>query len=103
MLRERRGIVLRWVDPDAFGNLDPAAFADAITHRTRLVAVTHMSNVFGVLTPLEAIVRLAHERGVPVLADGTQAVVHHRSEEHTYELQSLMRISYAVFCLQKKK
>src|SRR3546814_14541656 len=36
-----------------------------------------MSNVFGVLTPLEAIVRLAHERGVPVLADGTQAVVHH--------------------------
>src|SRR3546814_16810555 len=55
----------------------PAAFADAIPHRTRLVAVTHMSNVFGVLTPLEAIVRLAHERGVPVLADGTQAVVHH--------------------------
>src|SRR3546814_9115536 len=44
---------------------------------TRLVAVTHMSNVFGVLTPLEAIVRLAHEKGVPVLADGTQAVVHH--------------------------
>jgi cysteine desulfurase / selenocysteine lyase len=77
MLRERHGIVLRWVDPDAFGNLDPTAFADAITPRTRLVAVTHMSNVFGVLTPLEAIVRLAHEKGVPVLADGTQAVVHH--------------------------
>src|SRR3546814_609482 len=61
----------------AFGNLDPTAFANAITPRTRLVAVTHMSNVFGVLTPLEAIVRLAHEKGVPVLADGTQAVVHH--------------------------
>jgi len=77
MLRERRGAVLRWVDPDPLGNLDPAAFADAITPRTRLVAFTHMSNVVGVLTPLEAIVRIAHERGVPVLADGTQAVVHH--------------------------
>ncbi|XVJ64558.1 MAG: cysteine desulfurase [Sphingopyxis sp.] len=77
MLRERRGVVLRWVDPDPRGNLDPAAFDDAITPRTRLVAVTHMSNVMGVLTPLEAIVRIAHDRGVPVLADGTQAAVHH--------------------------
>lgn len=77
MLRERHGAVLRWIDPDASGNLDPDAFANAITHRTRLVAVTHMSNVFGILTPLEAIIRLAHERDVPVLADGTQAVVHH--------------------------
>lgn len=77
MLRQRHGAVLRWVEPDRHGNLDPQAFADAITPRTRLVAVTHMSNVVGVLTPLDAIVRICRERGVPVLADGTQAVVHH--------------------------
>jgi cysteine desulfurase / selenocysteine lyase len=77
MLRQRKGAVLRWVDPDAWGNLNPDTIADAITPRTRLIAVTHMSNVMGVLTPLAAIVRLAHERGVPVLADGTQAAVHH--------------------------
>jgi cysteine desulfurase / selenocysteine lyase len=77
MLRQRRGVVLRWVDPDPLGNLNAGAFADAITPRTRLIAVTHMSNVMGVLTPLDDIVRLAHDRGVPVLADGTQAAVHH--------------------------
>lgn len=77
MLRERKGAVLRWVDPDPLGHLDPQSFARAITPQTRLVAVTHMSNVVGMLTPLEEIVRVAHDRGVPILADGTQAVVHH--------------------------
>ncbi len=86
MLRERKGAVLRWVDPDPLGHLDPQSFARAITSRTRLVAVTHMSNVVGMLTPLEEIVRVAHDRGVPILADGTQAVVHHPVDVATLDV-----------------
>lgn len=75
-LRERRGAVLRWVDVGDDGRLDAEAVAAAIGPRTRLVAVTHMSNVLGTLTPLKDIVAAAHARGVPVLADGCQGAVH---------------------------
>jgi len=75
-LRERHGAVLKWVDVDANGDLDPQAVANAITDRTRMVAVTHMSNVLGTVTDAKEIARLAHERGVPVLFDGSQAAVH---------------------------
>ncbi|MCO8144295.1 cysteine desulfurase [Rhodovulum tesquicola] len=75
-LRERQGVVLKWVDVDAAGNLDPQAVLDAIGPRTRLVAVTHMSNVLGTVVDVAAIVRGARERGVPVLVDGSQAAVH---------------------------
>ncbi|HDR27772.1 cysteine desulfurase [Rhodovulum sp.] len=75
-LRERQGVVLKWVDVDGAGNLDPQAVLDAIGPRTRLVAVTHMSNVLGTVVDVAAIVRGARERGVPVLVDGSQAAVH---------------------------
>jgi len=75
-MRERHGAVLKWVDVDANGDLDPQAVADAITDRTKMVAVTHMSNVLGTVTDAKEIARLAHERGVPVLFDGSQAAVH---------------------------
>lgn len=75
-LRERQGIVLRWVDCDADGSLDPQAVIDAIGPRTRLVAVTHMSNVTGSVVDVASIVEGAHARGVPVLVDGSQAAVH---------------------------
>ncbi len=75
-LRERQGAVLRWVDTDARGDLDPQSVIDAIGPRTKLVAVTHMSNVLGTKVDIAAICRGAHEKGVPVLVDGSQAAVH---------------------------
>ena len=75
-LRERQGVVLRWVEPDADGNLDPQAVLDAIGPRTRLVAVTQMSNVLGTVVDVAAICAGARARGVPVLVDGSQAAVH---------------------------
>ena len=75
-LRERQGVVLRWVDCDASGDLDPQAVLDAIGPRTRLVAITHMSNVTGTVVDIAAICAGARARGVPVLVDGSQAAVH---------------------------
>ena len=75
-LRERMGVVIKWVDVDATGALDPQAVIDAITPKTRLIAVTHMSNVLGTRVDVKAITAAAHERGVPVLVDGSQAAVH---------------------------
>ena len=75
-LRERQGVVLKWVEIDANGDLDPAAVLAAIGPRTRLVAVTHMSNVLGTVVDVAAICRGAKVLGVPVLVDGSQAAVH---------------------------
>jgi cysteine desulfurase/selenocysteine lyase len=75
-LRERQGAVLRWVDVRDDGSLDIEALDAAITTKTKLVAVTHMSNVLGTVTPLKEIVARAHAKGVPVLADGCQGAVH---------------------------
>ncbi len=75
-LRERQGVVLKWVDCDANGDLDPRAVLDAIGPRTRLIAVTHMSNVTGTVVDVAAICAGAREKGVPVLVDGSQAAVH---------------------------
>ncbi|HYK80985.1 MAG TPA: cysteine desulfurase, partial [Micropepsaceae bacterium] len=75
-LRERQGAVLKWVDVSDSGELDPADVGRAITPRTKLVAISHMSNVLGTKTALREIVRLAHAKGVPVLADGCQGAVH---------------------------
>jgi cysteine desulfurase/selenocysteine lyase len=75
-LRERQGVVLKWVDVDANGDLDPQAMLDAIGPRTRLVVVTHMSNVLGTKVDVAAICAGARARGVPVLVDGSQAAVH---------------------------
>jgi cysteine desulfurase / selenocysteine lyase len=75
-LRERQGAVLRWVDVRDDGSLDIEALDAAITSKTKLVAVTHMSNVLGTVTPLKEIVARAHAKGVPVLADGCQGAVH---------------------------
>ena len=75
-LRERQGVVLKWVDVDANGDLDPEAVLAAITPRTKLIAVTHMSNVLGTVVDIAAICRGAQEKGVPVLVDGSQAAVH---------------------------
>ena len=75
-LRERYGIVLKWVDVDIVGNLDPQAMLDAITPRTRLIAVTHLSNVLGTKVDVKSICQGAALKGVPVLIDGSQGAVH---------------------------
>tara|TARA_A200000113_G_C8821105_1_gene340491 strand:+ start:19 stop:1242 length:1224 start_codon:yes stop_codon:yes gene_type:complete len=76
-LRERYGVVLKWVDIDAQGNLDPQAVIDAISERSKLIAITHMSNVLGSVVDVKTICHHARGRGVPVLVDGSQAAVHH--------------------------
>jgi cysteine desulfurase/selenocysteine lyase len=75
-LRERHGAVLRWVDISDQGEIDPEDVAREIGPKTKFLAITHMSNVLGTQPPLKDIVRIAHERGVPVLADGCQGAVH---------------------------
>ncbi|SLN10327.1 Cysteine desulfurase [Pseudoruegeria aquimaris] len=75
-LRERQGVVLKWVDVDARGDLDPQKVIDAIGPKTKLVAITHMSNVLGTVVDVKTITEAAHAKGVPVLVDGSQASVH---------------------------
>ena len=75
-LRERMGVVLKWVDVDVNGDLDPQAVIDAISNKTKLIAITHMSNVLGTVVDVKTICTAAHEKGVKVLVDGSQATVH---------------------------
>jgi cysteine desulfurase/selenocysteine lyase len=75
-LRERQGAVLKWVGVRDDGSFDLDAFEAALSPRTRMVAMTHMSNVLGTVTPIAQIVEIAHARGIPVLVDGSQGVVH---------------------------
>ncbi len=75
-LRERQGVVLKWVDVDSNGALDPQAVIDAIGPKTKLVAVTQCSNVLGTVVDVKAITEGAHAKGVPVLVDGSQGAVH---------------------------
>ncbi len=75
-LRERKGAVLKWLDIDDDGGIDLAKLDALIGPRTKLVAITHMSNVLGAKTPAVEIARVAHAKGAKVLFDGCQAVVH---------------------------
>ncbi|GAA0770728.1 cysteine desulfurase [Roseibium denhamense] len=74
--RERNGAVLKWVYVREDGSFDLDAFKDALSDRTKLVAITHMSNVLGTVVPIKEVCRIAHDRGIPVLVDGSQAAVH---------------------------
>ena len=73
---ELAGAALRVVPIDEDGALDFAAYEQLIGPRTRLVAVTHVSNALGTVTPVKRIVERAHAAGVPVLVDGAQAIAH---------------------------
>ncbi|MEM7710101.1 MAG: cysteine desulfurase [Pseudomonadota bacterium] len=76
LLRERQGVELVWVDTDVNGDLDPQAVLDAVTDRTKLIAITHLSNVLGTVVDIKAICDGAHRQGIPVVVDGSQAAVH---------------------------
>jgi cysteine desulfurase/selenocysteine lyase len=75
-LRERQGVVLRFIPVLDDGRLDMAAFHALLGPKTKMVAVTHMSNVLGTINPVAEIVAAAHAVGAPVLLDGCQGVVH---------------------------
>ncbi|OED47730.1 cysteine desulfurase [Leisingera sp. S232] len=75
-LRERQGVVLKWVDVADDGSLDPQKVIDAITPKTKLVSVTQCSNVLGTVVDVKAITQGAHAKGVPVMVDGSQGAVH---------------------------
>ncbi len=75
-LRERQGAVIKWAPVDDDGNFLLDEFAKLLTDRTRMVAITHMSNMLGTIVPVKEVVKLAHARGIPVLLDGAQAAVH---------------------------
>lgn len=76
LLRERRGAVLKWAPVTDDGSLDPEAFAGLLGPRTRVVAISHMSNVLGTINPVAEIVRMAQAAGARVLIDGCQGAVH---------------------------
>jgi cysteine desulfurase/selenocysteine lyase len=78
LLCERSGAKLRVIPMDHSGDLLMDKYAALLNDRTRLVAVAHVSNSLGTVTPLREIISLAHERGIPVLVDGAQAVPHFR-------------------------
>jgi cysteine desulfurase / selenocysteine lyase len=75
-LRERQGAVIKWAPVDDEGNFLLDEFERLLTARTRMVAITHMSNMLGTVVPVKEVVQRAHARGIPVLLDGAQAGVH---------------------------
>ena len=76
ILCERKGMKLRVVPMNEKGELDIEAYASLLTEQTKIVSVTHVSNVLGTINPVKEIIRLAHEKAIPVLLDGAQAVPH---------------------------
>src|ERR1700752_3636123 len=75
-LRERQGAVIKWAPVDDDGNFLIDEFEKLLGPRTKMVAITHMSNMLGTAVPVKEVVRRAHARGIPVLVDGAQGAVH---------------------------
>lgn len=75
-LRERQGVVIKWAPVDDEGNFLIDEFEKLLTSRTKLVAITQMSNALGTIVPVKDVVKIAHARGIPVLVDGSQGAVH---------------------------
>jgi cysteine desulfurase/selenocysteine lyase len=75
-LRERQGAVIKWAPVDEEGNFLLDEFEKLLTPRTKMVAITHMSNMLGTVVPVKDVVKLCKARGIPVLVDGSQGAVH---------------------------
>jgi cysteine desulfurase/selenocysteine lyase len=75
-LRERHGAVIKWAPVDDEGNFLLDEFEKLLSPRTRMVAITHMSNMLGTIVPVQEVVKRAHARNIPVLVDGAQGAVH---------------------------
>lgn len=78
MLCERKGASLRVLEPNEDGLLDPLQLSALLNEHTKLVAITHISNVLGLVNPVKELVAVAHSAGVPVLVDGAQGIVHEK-------------------------
>lgn len=76
MMCRRKGAVLKVIPVDDDGYLRVGMLDDLLSEKTRMVAVTHISNVLGIVNPVKDIIRKCHSRGVPVLVDGAQGIVH---------------------------
>lgn len=76
MLCERKKAVLKVLDICENGELDIESLQKSLSQRTRIIAISHISNVLGLINPVREIVRICHEKGIPVLVDGAQGVVH---------------------------
>jgi cysteine desulfurase/selenocysteine lyase len=76
LLRERKGAILKWLDISDDGEVDLGAYRALFTRRTKLVALSHMSNVLGAPAPAKELARIAHEHGARILFDGCQAAIH---------------------------
>jgi cysteine desulfurase / selenocysteine lyase len=74
--RERNGCVLKWAPINDNGEFLIEEFERLLTARTKMVAITHMSNVLGTVVPIKEVIKIAHARGIPVLVDGSQSAVH---------------------------
>ena len=74
--RERNGVVIKWAPVTEDGGFDLEAFRALVTEKTKLVAITHMSNVTGTIVPIAEVTRIAHAAGAVVLVDGSQSAVH---------------------------
>ena len=75
-LRERHGAVIKWAPVDDEGNFLIDEFEKLLTDKTKIVAITQMSNALGTVVPVAEIIKMAHARGIPVLGDGSQSAVH---------------------------
>jgi cysteine desulfurase/selenocysteine lyase len=96
-LRERKGVVLKWIDVADDGSISLESFAQAIGPKTRFVAVSAMSNVLGTAPPLKEIVALAHARGVPVLADAAQLSVHGKVDVQDSQVDFLVVTGHKLY------
>ena len=90
MLCERKKAVLRHIPLKEDLTLDMEAFAEMLNDKTRLVSVAHVSNVLGTIQPIEEIIRLAHERNVPVCIDGAQSVPHMKIDVQSLDCDFLV-------------
>ncbi len=74
--RESKGAVIKWSPVDDEGNFLIEEFEKLLTKRTKIVSITHMSNALGTIVPIKEVIRIAHDRGIPVVVDGSQSAVH---------------------------
>ena len=96
-LRERQGVVLRFAPITDDGRLDMDAYRGLLGPRTRMVAISHMSNVLGTVNPASEIIEAAHAAGVPVLLDGCQAIVHQQVDVRALDVDFYVFSSHKLY------
>ena len=79
-LRERKGINIKWVDSDNNGNISVESIRNLVTKKTKMIAITQMSNVLGSIIPLKEIIQFAHSKEILVLVDGCQGIAHQETD-----------------------